>query len=121
MTKHREIKFRVWHPVRKIMELLEGYASFTSGTFEMDTGERNDVIMKFTGLLDKNGKEIYEGDIVIDTTPYQTESRGEVKYMDMGFVIDDKYGSPMHSFSKNYEIIGNIWETPSLLEDYDQP
>jgi uncharacterized phage protein (TIGR01671 family) len=88
-------------------------------------------LMQYTGLLDKNGKDIYEGDYVtmaIETdlggSPEQPhteidEFKGVVVYKSEGcafFLEDDDHGDmPMYS-DFEIEIIGNIYETPELLK-----
>jgi len=96
-------------------------------------------IMQFTGLKDKNGKEIYEGDILFCSYPEYIEERRkiyEICWDDLNEEIglrrkkaiqgadfparEDGYvyqGRPViHEFSRIYEIIGNIYENPELLK-----
>lgn len=83
---------------------------------------------QFTGSLDKQGKEIYEGDIT--KTLYWSDNRegaickGKVQWNmdDACFEIEWLSGTPygktdMLDISSNLEIIGNIWENPEILEE----
>jgi uncharacterized phage protein (TIGR01671 family) len=78
------------------------------------------VVMQFTGLTDKNGKEIYEGDIVKAESGWV--KLGEIKYYKDGFDIvalddPDYNGVSLRSVGQNFiEVIGNIFEHPHLLE-----
>ena len=85
------------------------------GQHEIDgTGERF-VLMQYTGLKDKNGKEIYEGD-VCKVRPYAKESLefiGTVGFCEGSFNFgrrDQQVGGYAY-----IEIIGNIYENPNLL------
>lgn len=83
-------------------------------------------LMQSTGLLDKNGKEIFEGDIirynidVVDikrhpTLGFYTVLDGREGFFGDGMSIDD-FEEDAKEFSKTAEIIGNIYENPEMLE-----
>ncbi|MFD1485378.1 YopX family protein [Lacticaseibacillus baoqingensis] len=84
------------------------------------------TLMQFTGLLDKNGREIYEGDIVklhqVVLSP--DDKIGWVEYTaQYGYSI--RFGKRRCRQSDwatdegaNYEVVGNIFENPELLEAY---
>lgn len=80
--------------------------------------------MQFTGLLDKNGKEIYEGDIIKipddwDEYGFNAGENYQVYFAFGGFRLKPKYkknakGSYLED--DKIEIIGNVYENPELLE-----
>ena len=131
----REVKFRAFDKIKcqiaqvlkldlwganfeqRNVYLLNGGVSRHIGEFEL---------MQFTGLKDKNGKEIYEGDVLsepIQIDEEWTNSAIPVIWSDekSAFCVDfsfDKDGSFIEYLSENcseMEIIGNIYENPELL------
>jgi uncharacterized phage protein (TIGR01671 family) len=112
----REIKFRAWDiEANRIMDDIE----CGEWTIEALTSCSLDV-MQYTNLKDKNGKEIYEKDI-IRWNDTNTIIRYEV--FDGGWVFDNhipgQYGTEFFDYqaSINCEIIGNIYENPELIEE----
>lgn len=108
----REIKFRTWLKAKK--EMFYDFTALTHPTFS--EGGLS-VLMQYTGLNDKNGKEIYEGDIVQDTKNRKYEVIWD-KYM---FNLKDYYDGlsdyPTDAFSEGiFEVIGNIYENPDLIK-----
>jgi uncharacterized phage protein (TIGR01671 family) len=74
---------------------------------------------QFTGLKDKNGKEIYEGD-VLGASPSWECQRAEVRWERGGFVKYGLYNSGWTDTQlldglAHFEVIGNIYENPELL------
>lgn len=103
--KHREIKFRAWDRKEKKMYYLPPFVAL------IDTidGRQIKAQMQFTGLHDKNGKEIYEGDIVRSGgTNYKVKMEFG---MWMPFDTTGEYGPE----PENTTIIGNIYENSELL------
>jgi len=109
----REIKFRVWDIEKK--QMLHIHTLFLKNKDEICPPG---ILMQYTGLKDKNGKEIYEGDIVHFQSQFSHESFTEV----VGWEIEN--GDEMGTYTgfglfykaKEYEVIGNIYENPELLE-----
>lgn len=95
--------------------------------FEDERNGEDVILMQSTGLKDKNGKEIFEGDIVrynIDvvdikkhpTLGFYTVLNGREGFFGDGMIIED-FEKDAEEFSQIVEITGNIYENPELLED----
>ena len=114
----REIEFRVWSKSYKEIvkvDLLGKNKVLSSRTWF----DFNDIeLMQYTGLKDKNGVKIFEGDIVKFTTGPFT-SIGIVKFYDGMFVvedIEDDECTEILCYCDELEVLGNCWENPELLE-----
>lgn len=138
----REIKFRAWDGLKMIFRGLHDRNWYTEevggklvkGTHPSD--KRNLKIMQFTGLHDKNGKEIYDGDI-LTANEYPYKDEGEYNYHAVvewiysswqtvlrcvnpkKSGISDGINEPMEfeaGETTDYEIIGNIYQHKNLIE-----
>jgi len=125
----RELKFRAWDKITNTMcviwdiswtgrdspdESINYVRIETDGT--VDRGENEVILMQYTGLKDKHGKEIYEGDIVNEHCRYGVKGH-EVKMEHVSG--SDDMGTDMFGyidFDESVEIIGNIYENPELLK-----
>ena len=125
-------KFRAWHKELGRMMLIEIMYFFFFDN-ELEELELNDAVMnehitaypdeielmQSTGLKDKNGKEIFEGDIVkmskdvsVDTTYYEVVRRRGGAYS----LESKQHGCDLWIRHTDCEILGNIYENPELLE-----
>src|SRR5687768_7905290 len=140
----REIKFRAWDKRKNewikyklgappvvdfggylLKTMATSYDTVLVGTWNQDSSSY--ALMQYTGLKDKNDVEIYEGDICKidwgcwnDCTPEACAEHGydvkPVKYVDGGFWPCASAGIEGAPEISTYEVIGNIYENPELLE-----
>ena len=127
---NREIKFRAWDGVE-----MWPYAMPTLDHTKINISKQEDgswnryvyfikcILMQYTGLKDKNGVEIYEGDIIEINHPFRRRKyTGDVVFSDgqfngKGFYFSH-YDIPNNCFSEGIEyltVIGNIYQNPELL------
>ena len=130
----REIKFRVWCNRTKEWLKYDEYGILANGKL-IARSEYNEVgsqkaytensrvdatVSFWTGLKDKNGKEIYEGDIL---SMHNGQYNSQVVW-DTDRYIADHIGNggseSITTFIEDLEIIGNIYENPELLKKYDK-
>ena len=105
----REIKFKFWLGHIGKMTYAHTLAQ-TPGIIKEFTPDI--VPLQFTGLLDKNGREIYEGDILLCGMG-GFEIAAPIEFAEHGFWIKDNEGN--NHLPYNREVIGNIYENPKLL------
>lgn len=129
-------KIRAWDKKKKAMYSVR-QIDFRGGEFRSSGNEwikfNNVIFMQSTGLKDKNGAEIYEGDILLSTASENQEDwkKWQVHYADGRFLIDYKQIPKDKRKRKKLEledlcednvwfygleVIGNIYENPELME-----
>ena len=125
----REIKFRAWNKEKNIMvyDNEDGSAYYWDGMYASDVDGVNTILnsqttletydlMQYTGLKDKNGSEIYEGDIIKTKDFYEC---GELVFKGKIEVVKslDNYINRCSFIDTSGEVIGNVYENPELLEE----
>lgn len=131
----RIIKFRAWDEDRKIMvtdfsENPQIYQheydyTFYCGGYMDNSDWHEPILMQYTGLKDRKGIEIYEGDILsvcngsINGSPWMDKPYAVEYILNKGYNIClfcwDKNGNSMMDSTHYCEVIGNIYQNPELL------
>lgn len=127
---NRAIKFRAWDKHRKklgpawVISEKDGAITEAKLPGDIDFSDSDDIVlMQFTGLYDKNGKEIYEGDILAG----HSDGNVRVEWHEKGagwrcVFLTDRDGGVIGLdemcvwFGNPSEVIGNIYENPDLLK-----
>ncbi len=121
----REIKFRGWVKENQKMVRITGFDFDDKyGEWEYEDGENYCIsqehieLMQYTGLKDKNGKEIYEGDIIKFKTIENRIIIGVVQLYNCCWIVPGDYGTPLNILKARCKsVIGNIHKNPELLKE----
>lgn len=121
----RDLKFRVWN---KISQCIESWESMLEhGDFYRFINNNEYPLMQFTGLTDKNGADIYEGDFIKNkhgrisvVVWHEYSACWDCTFVSDEHLVDSKKAYEGFDNSKwkyNVEIIGNIHQHPELLNN----
>jgi len=134
----REIKFRAWDKEEKFM-LQDIHSMYDGSCNHKETEERygwiscfdsfidndNYVVMQYTGLKNRNGTEIYEGDIIgfddctsTESGYWEQQCTGVVEWCDetASFEVSNRLSAESYEVLDECLVIGNIYENPELLK-----
>jgi hypothetical protein len=112
---NREIKFRAFDPLTPIMIFFD-FEDLLTKVVPLHPGSCDWTLMQYTGLKDKNGKEIYEGDFIY--YQYEDVPNEFVRWdNDNGCWQTSENGLCGTDLTDNAVVIGNIYETPELIKN----
>lgn len=117
----REIKYQIWNKELQEMYKVNLISYLGSrGITDTNVGNSSAIWLAFTGICDKNDNEIFEGNIIKGHyLSNQKDCRivGEVVYTGIGFKLKgiNQYKGIQVEFDTSFEVIGNIYENPELL------
>ena len=111
---NRQIKFRIWSLEAK--EMFEDFPLVREDKYLNDVlADENYIFMQSTGLFDKNGKEVYEGDLI-------TWGGGGIhliEFRDTSWAFKNEqwlFSMITQKERDSFEVIGNIFENPDLIK-----
>lgn len=114
-------EFKEWHCIMTEKDASENYIKDCNGYNMLYTPVDHNTVGQFTGLYDKNGKEIYEGDIVKRTDGYSYIVKYEFGSFYTRLIGGDKEDVyRLALFNNKTVIVGNIHDNPDLMKGEQQ-
>lgn len=129
-------KFRAWNVHEKKMFSNAQLIVWNGNVYANDNSELNvdnlkgwsideKYLMQSTGLIDKNGKELFENDVIRDSDGFEGIVQYDESYGMYGIAylptlsngIDMTFEELKDNFRNKFEVIGNIYENPELVEE----
>jgi len=115
----REIKFRAWDGEEMISSMEFMHSGGWENCMLRDFFDIKGRVMQYTGLEDKNGKEIYEGDVVDYPFAEEIMGHGRLRINTVEWDEDrfrlTSFSAAAYSWDK-LEVIGNVYENPELIK-----
>ena len=123
----REIKFRAWHKEKKEIvkveeiDFMNKVINYIDNDYENNRQEiigacfEDIELMEYTGLKDMRGKEIYEGDILFESSG---EEYFKVVFEDGSFRLEsEEYSLLLKNYAHICEVVGNIYKNSELIKE----
>ena len=113
-------KFRAWDKETKSMNGMAEIYRNRNQEIELHPRDKNIILMQSTGLKDKNGKEIFEGDIVKMAKDFYSEPTyyEVVRHRGGAYRLESKqHGCELWLRHTDCEVVGNVYENREFLED----
>ena len=127
-------KFRAWDAVKKAMSEVQAIVYTEKNVYPIYFKEirryipfSEAILMQSTGLVDKNGQEIFEGDIVefedADDIENVYINQGVIEWCQGGFTVSNRTTVTLDDLldedTLEVTIVGNIYDNPELLDDWE--
>lgn len=119
------IKFRAWDKETKTMNGMAEIYRNRNQEMELHPRDEEIILMQSTGLIDKDGQEVFEGDILgvetdegtVNVNVFWDNTHALYMFESKRYNEKDALGELVGDYACPFKVIGNIYENPKLLEE----